>query len=164
MARKMILMMLALLLVFSSILMAEVNQESGKPGMTRTFKLPGEGPGYDLLRMLADDFGKYAGSCEDSMKIFMEVSDKWIVMAGKAKAKGDIDEIFFQRYKRLAIVCKLVVIPDKQRILSELIVSEINKFAGEPLGKDFQFQGIGSVASKMAEEILSLKAYLEKKK
>jgi hypothetical protein len=164
MTRKMILIMLALLLVFSSILMAEVNQESGKPGMKRTFKLPGEGPGYDLLRMLADDFGKYAGTCEDSLKTFMEVSDTWIAMAGKAKANGDIDEIFFQRYKRLAIVCKLVVIPDKQRILNDLIVSEINKFQGEPLGKDFQFQGIGSVAGKMAQELINLQKYLDEKK
>jgi hypothetical protein len=157
MTRKMILIMLIGLLLLVAAWVTPVYAQ-----MKRTFQIPGEGPGYDLLRMLADDFGKYAGSCEDSLKTFMEVSDKWIAMAEKAKANGDIDEIFFQRYKRLAIVCKLVVIPDKQRILSDLIVNEINKFAGEPLGKDFQFQGIGSVASKLAREILSLKTYLDK--
>ena len=156
----MILMMLALLLVFSSIIMAGVNQESGKPDMKRTFKIQGDGPGYDLLRMLADDVVQI---CE-SYQHFMEVSDKWIAQAKKAKNNGHIDDVFFERYKRLAIVLKLIAIPDKQGILKDLIIEEINKFGVDPLEKNFQFRGLGSVAGKLTEEILSLKAYLDEKK
>lgn len=160
MIRKMILMMLVLLLVFSSILMAEVNQESGKPDMKRTFKIEGDGPGYDLLRMLADDVVQICKSYQH----FMEVSDKWITLAQKAKNNGHIDDVFFKRYKRLAIVLKLISIPDKQGILTDLIIEEINKFGVDPLDKNFEFRGLGSVAGKLTEEILSLKAYLDKKK
>jgi hypothetical protein len=128
--------------------------------MKRTFKIQGDGPGYDLLRMLADDVVQI---CE-SYQHFMEVSDKWIARAKKAKNNGHIDDVFFERYKRLAIVLKLISIPDKQGILTDLIIEEINKFGVDPLEKNFEFRGLGSVAGKLTEEILSLKAYLDEKK
>jgi hypothetical protein len=58
---------------------------------------------------------------------------------------------------------KLVAVPDEQKagILSDLIVEEINKFGVAPLPKSFAFNGMGSVAAKLTEEILSLKSYLD---
>lgn len=130
------------------------------PQMRRTFEIPGDGPGYDLLRTLADEFGTYA---MEPTPEFMKASDNWIAKAQQLKETGKIDEAFFKRYKQLAIVCKLVMIPDKQGILEDLIIKEINKFGVKGLDKDFRFQGVGSIAAKLTEEILDLKKYLDKK-
>jgi hypothetical protein len=145
--------MLALLLILGGMLFSGQEKK-----MKRTFEIPGDGPGYDLLRTLADEFGIYAVK---STQEFQKVSDNWIAQAKQLKEKGKIDEVFFKRYKQLAIVCKLVMVPDKQGILQDLIIKEINKFGVKALDKDFQFQGLRSVAAKLTEEILDLKKYLD---
>ena len=128
--------------------------------MKRTFNIPGDGPGYDLLRMMSNDVTEIFKSFEH----FNTVSNKWITQARAAKDKGQVDELFFERYKRLAVVLKLLAIPDEQKvgILTDLIVEEINKFGVDPLPKTFELKGMSSVASKLAEEIMSLKSYLDK--
>ncbi len=161
MIRKIILIAFVCLLVFGSELMTMADKQTKSPRMQRTFNIPGDGPGYDLLRTLADDFAIVTD--KNLIDQFMHATDKWIDMAKKAKEDGDIDAKFFERYKRLAIVSKLLVVPDKQGILNDLIVKEINKFGVGPLEKDFKYHGIGSVAAKLTEEILSLKDYLDQK-
>lgn len=161
MIRKIILIVLVCLLIFGSALMTMADKQTKSPRMERTFKIPGNGPGYDLLRTLADDFAIAAD--KNLIDQFMRATDKWIDMAKKAKENGDIDAKFFKRYKRLAIVSKLLVVPDKQGILNDLIVKEINKFGVGPLDKNFKYHGLGSVAAKLTEEILDLKKYLDRK-
>lgn len=163
MIRKVILILVMLLIVLSGLTGGETaaaNQETKgkKPKMKRTFDIPGDGPGYDLLRMLADDVVEMF----ESFKHFNAVSDKWITRAREAKDAGQVDEAFFERYKRLAVVLKLLAVPDEQGILTDLIIEEINKFGVDPLPETFEFRGMGSVAGKLAEEIMSLRVYLDK--
>lgn len=162
MIRKMILVIVMLFLVLAGLnagapSSGDQETKGKKPGMKRAFDIPGDGPGYDLLRMLADDVVQMF----ESFKHFNAVSDNWIEQARKAKDKGRVDEAFFERYKRLAVVLKLLAVPDEQGILTDLIIEEINKFGVSPLPETFEFRGMGSVASKLAEEIMSLKSYLD---
>lgn len=155
MKRKMLFIVLMLLPALVGPLTA--GQKGKDPQMKRTFTISGNGPGYDLLRTLADDFGAHAGK-----PTFTEASDRWIETAKKLQEAGKVDAVFFKRYKQLAIVCKLVMIPDKEGILEEIIVRELNKFGVKPLQKDFRYTGIGSVAARLTEEIFDLKKYLDK--
>jgi hypothetical protein len=95
MIRKIILIAFVCLLIFGSVLMlmAMPDKQTRSPRMERTFKIPGEGPGYDLLRTLADDFAIVAD--KNLIDQFMRATDKWIGMAKKAKENGDIDAKFF---------------------------------------------------------------------
>lgn len=153
----MILVLVMILMVFGGLTAGNQDTKGKKPDMKRAFDIPGDGPGYDLLRMLADDVTQMFKSFDH----FMTVSDKWITQAQKAKDNGLVDDAFLERYKRLAVVLKLLAVPDEQGILTDLIVEEINKFGVAPLAKDFEFRGMGSVAGKLTEEIMSLRAYLD---
>jgi hypothetical protein len=159
MTRKSILILVVLLMITVGITTGDTKVQKHTE-MKRTFDIPGEGPGYDLLRMMSDEVTEMFKSFEH----FNAVSDKWITQARAAKDKGLVDEVFFERYKRLAVVLKLLAVPDEQKvgILTDLIVEEINKFDVDPLPETFEFKGMGSVASKLAEEIMSLKFYLDK--
>ncbi|MDQ1350170.1 MAG: hypothetical protein QG657_471 [Acidobacteriota bacterium] len=158
MIRKMILILVVLLMLTVGLTAGDTKGQ--KPDMKRTFDIPGDGPGYDLLRLMADEVVEMFKGFEH----FNAVSDKWIIQARTAKDKGLVDGIFFERYKQLAVVLKLLAVPDEQKvgILSDLIVEEINKFGVDPLPESFEFNGMGSVAAKLTEEILSLKSYLDK--
>ncbi len=159
MIRKVILVLVILLMVLGGLTAGNQVKKGKRPDMERNFDISGDGPGYDLLRMLADDVPQMFKSFEH----FMTVSDKWIDRAREAKDKGQVDAAFFERYRRLAVVLKLIAVPDKQGILTDLIVEEINKFGVAPLAKDFEFRGMRSVAGKLTEELMSLRAYLDKR-
>lgn len=84
--------------------------------------------------------------------------------AKKARDKGQIDQIYYTRYKRILVVIMLNVITDEKNIIiNSLIFEEINKFDIPAIDDTQNLAGIGSIAKTLSEEIASLKKYLKKK-
>jgi hypothetical protein len=86
--------------------------------------------------------------------------------AVKAKAQGEIDDVFYSRFARLMAVTKLTLIPDTEQILKPIAEREIRRFVGDILGDEAaaaQKIGTGLLAESLAQEILNLQIYLDTK-
>lgn len=84
--------------------------------------------------------------------------------AKKAREDGQIDQIFYTRYKRILVVIMFNLITDeKNTIINSLIHDEIKKFDIPPIDDSQNISGIGSISRALSEEIKSLKRYLNKK-
>lgn len=88
MIRKIILTLVVLLMLTVGLTAGDTKGQ--KPDMKRTFDIPGDGPGYNLLRMMADEVVEMFKGFEH----FNAVSDKWIIQARTAKDKGLVDGVF----------------------------------------------------------------------
>jgi hypothetical protein len=86
--------------------------------------------------------------------------------AVKAKAQGEIDDVFYSRFARLMAVTKLTLVPDTEQILRPIAEREIRRFVGDTLGDEAAAApkiGIGLLAQALAQEILNLQLYLDTK-
>ena len=144
-----------------------------------TFRVKGDGIGYVLL----DDFivlfeDAATMSPETLHKKVTDAIARFISVAQKAVDEGKIDSLFFERYKRLLRVVRLIMIDDPEGLLTPLIVSEALQFdtnekeklkLKEKLDHDNPHDKYGNriglrfIAAALAEEVLSLKNYLDKK-
>lgn len=86
--------------------------------------------------------------------------------AVKAKAQGEIDDVFYSRFARLMAVTKLTLVPDTEQILKPIAEKEIRRFVGDVLGEEAAAApkiGIGQLAESLSEEIINLQIYLDTK-
>ena len=144
------------------------------------FRVKGDGIGYVLLDdfiILFEDAG--ASSPEAFQKKVKDAIARLVSVAQKAVDEGKIDSLFFERYKRLLRVVRLIMMEDPEGLLTQLIISEALQFDTnekeklkfkEKLEKDNAYKnygnkgiGLGFVAAALAEEVLSLKNYLDEK-
>lgn len=90
--------------------------------------------------------------------------------AKKAKDQEQIDQVFFNRYNRLLMVMKLLLVEDEEGILGPVIEREIREFVWDVEGIKLDYTGkktIGYVSEAIADELVNLHLYLdniEKKK
>lgn len=126
------------------------------------FGIRNEQVGYALLDSVVVTFAELSKKDDDRKKSLQRELDKWMLLAKVAKAEGQIDEAFFNRFKRILVVIKLTIIPDPNHHLNPLILEEINKFDISKM-QQAKITGLASVSDSLSGEILSLKRYLDKK-
>ncbi len=126
------------------------------------FGITSEQVGYALLDSVVVTFSELSKKVDDRKKSLQRELDKWMLLAKVAKAEGQIDEAFFNRFKRILVVIKLTIIPDPNHHLNPLILEEINKFDISKM-QQAKITGLASVSDSLSGEILSLKRYLDRK-
>jgi len=136
--------------------------------MKPTFTIEGDGVGYMLLNDVVQLFSGMATGDEFRGKVLQGL-DRLFVEARLAREKKLIDASFLERYHRVLLVLKLVILKSDagkgaaDPIVDSLLVREMNRFdISEKPAEGTAFLGIGSVAGIVAEELLSLKKYLDK--
>jgi len=139
------------------------------PAMKSTFHIKGNGVGYILLNGVIVTFEGLNPQEPDEWRKKVHTSlNRLNKEAVLARTQQKIDEPFFTRYRRILLVLKLVMLKgkdEKDTILNSYIVQEVNKFDIKTKMKEHEIvKGIGSVAGAVAEELLSLKKYLDEKK
>jgi hypothetical protein len=127
--------------------------------------------GYVLLDKIITGFKTMAQKGTGGYESVNDLLEGAMGEAKAARAQGKIDAHFFSRYRRLLIVAKLAVVDspyDREGILDEFIVREINAFVDDVTGERGTLEatgenkrGIGAVAGAMAEEIINLHVYLD---
>jgi len=127
--------------------------------------------GYVLLDKIVAGFKTMAEKGSGGYEGVNNLLEEAMAEAKAARAQGKIDAPFFSRYRRLLLVAKLAIVDspyDREGILDEFIVREINSFVDDVTGergsleaKGDNKRGIGSVAGAMAEEIINLHIYLD---
>jgi hypothetical protein len=127
--------------------------------------------GYALLDKIVAGFKTMAQKGSGGYESVNNLLEEAMAEAKVAKAQGKIDSPFFSRYRRLLEVAKLAIIDspyDREGILDEFIVREINAFVDDVTGERGTLEatgenkrGIGAVAGAMAEEIINLHVYLD---
>jgi len=155
MTYKKILMVLMSLLIFCIGLQGWLFQKG-------EFRITSEQVGYALLDSVVVTFAELSKKVDDRQKSLQRELDKWMLLAKVAKAEGQIDEVFFNRFKRILVVIKLTIIPDPNHHLNPLILEEISKFDISK-AQQGKISGLASVADSLSGEILSLKRYLDRK-
>ncbi len=136
--------------------------------MKPTFTIEGDGIGYLLLNDVVKLFEEMAPAGGDFRAKVMQGLDRLFQEARLAREKKLIDAHFIERYHRVLLVLKLVLLKSDagkgsvDPIVDALIVREVNQF-DDPvkMSEGGAIQGIGSVAGTVATELLSLKKYLD---
>jgi len=136
-----------------------------------TFSIEGDGIGYVLLNEVVKLFEEMAPAGDAFRDKIMQGLNRLFGEVRVAREQKHIDKFFFERYDRILLVLKLVMLKaDKGKeaadpILDAVIIREINNFdIPQKLSEGGSVQGIGSVAGDVATELLSLKKYLDKLK
>lgn len=131
------------------------------------FKIKGDGVGYTLLNKVVFVFegaSKYPAA-EFSEKI-KQALVTFTRQAQKARQGEKIDKKFFDRFIRVLRVIGLVMANDKEHaLMTPYIVDTVNQFhVKQKLPEEFDGPlGLGQIAGALAEELLSLKKYLDNK-
>jgi hypothetical protein len=130
--------------------------------------------GYLLLDKIITGFKTMAEKGSGGYESVNNLLEEAMAEAKAARAQEKIDAPFFSRYRRLLVVAKLAIVDipyDKEGILDEFIVREINSFINDITGERGTLEasgenkrGIGSIAAAMAEEIINLHIYLDGQK
>ena len=84
--------------------------------------------------------------------------------AKKAKDQEQIDPVFFNRYNRLLMVMKLLLVEDEEGILRPVIEREVGDFVWDVEGIKLDGSGkktIGFVSQAIADELVNLHLYLD---
>ena len=68
--------------------------------------------GYALLESLVKGFSEMAQTGEGGYELVNSVLQKRMAKLKKAKSEGDVDPVFFRRYKRILVILKLAIIDD----------------------------------------------------
>lgn len=131
-----------------------------------------ETAGYTLLDSLVVAFKELA----EQREAVMERTEKALVSmmkeANTAKVQGQIDTVFFKRFRRILMVIKCVITPipkDDAGIMKPLYFEAINKFIedieGEPfdIEKSGQSVAINKFTQAVSHEIVDLRIYLDNK-
>jgi hypothetical protein len=135
----------------------------GNPGMTDSRA------GYVLLESLVAAFSDMAQAGDGGYELVNSILQKKMAELKNARKQGDIDPVFFRRYKRILVILKLAIIDepyDPERILNSFIVTELKSFHEDVFGTESEFpppehRGIGAVAGAIAQEVLNLHVYLD---
>jgi hypothetical protein len=148
-------------------LLAALAATSLSAQMKPTFAIEGDGVGYVLLNDVVQLFSTMATGDEFRGKVLLGL-DRSFVEARLAREKKLIDAAFLDRFHRVLLVLKLVILKSdagkgvSDPIVDSLLVREMNRFdIAEKPAEGTAFSGIGSVAGFVAEELLSLKKYLD---
>ncbi|MDH4270845.1 MAG: hypothetical protein OEW18_02590 [Candidatus Aminicenantes bacterium] len=130
--------------------------------------------GYLLLDKIITGFKTMAEKGSGGYESVNTLLQEAMAEAKAARAQGKIDAPFFNRYRRLLVVAKLAIIDtpyDREGLLDEFIVREINSFIDDVTGERGTLEatgenkrGIGSIAGAMAEELINLHIYLDGQK
>lgn len=130
--------------------------------------------GYLLLDKIISGFKTMAEKGSGGYESVNALLQEAMAEAKAARAQGKIDAPFFSRYQRVLVVAKLAIIDtpyDKEGILDEFIVREINSFINDVTGERGTLEatgenkrGIGAIAGAMAEELVNLHIYLDGQK
>ena len=137
--------------------------ETDNPGMSDSQT------GYALLESLIMAFGEMAQAGDGGYELVNGILQKKMAELKKAKTEGEVDPVFFQRYKRILVILKLAIIDepyDPERILNSFIVKELKSFHEDVFGIETEFpppehRGIGAIAVAIAQEVLNLHIYLD---
>jgi len=139
--------------------------------MKPTFTIEGDGVGYVLLNDVVKLFEGMAPAGGGFRDQVMQGLDRLYGEARLARERKHVDRTFLERYHRVLLVLKLVILKSDagkgsaDPIVDALIVREVNLF-DDPvkMSEGGAIQGIGSVAGTVATELLSLKKYLDELK
>ncbi len=120
--------------------------------------------GYAVLDIYISAFREMAmkgtkGVLESNLNAIMAA-------AVKAKAQGEVDDVFYSRFARLMAVTKLTLVPDSEQILKPIAEKEIRRFVGDILGDEAAAApqiGVGQLAESLSQEIINLQIYLDTK-
>ena len=132
-------------------------------------KLADSQAGYALLESLVMGFSEMAQTGEGAYELVNSVLQGKMAELKKARAQGDVDPVFFWRYKRILVVLKLAIIDepyDPERILNSFVVKELKSFHEDVFGTEAEFpppehRGVGAIAGAIAQEVLNLHIYLD---
>ena len=138
----------------------------GMAQMRATFHIEGDGVGYLLLNGVIVTFEHDKPLSPEAFKtMVLDSLNRLNKEADMALAEKHIDQSFFTRYKRVLLVLRLVMVKVKgieDTILDDTIIEEVNKFdSTAKLTQGDTIWGLGSVAGAVAEELLSMKKYLD---
>lgn len=140
--------------------------QKAKHGGKATFKIEGKDTGSVLLNEVILMFENRMSMPGDQFKpVIYKDLERLAMEARIARTEQKVDKLFYERYMRVLRVIKLVLANDqKEHIFNPLIEAEVNKFESQ---KDFHLPntkkiGIGAVAGALAEELLSIKSYVDK--
>lgn len=92
------------------------------------------------------------------------VLEEMMADAKKAKDQEQVDPVFFNRYNRLLMVMKLLLVEDREGILRPVIEREVGEFVWDVEGIKLQGSGkktIGFVSQAIADELVNLHLYLD---
>jgi hypothetical protein len=156
------LMMWTLVITFAASVSAQ---------MKSTIEIKGDGVGYVLLNDVIKLFEEIAPSGGSFQEKILQGLDRLFREVRVAREQKYVDASFFERYKRILVVLKLVILKSERGkggsdpILDTVIVREVNQF-DDPvkMSEGDAIQGIGTVAGTVATELLSLKRHLDKVK
>ncbi len=127
------------------------------------FNITGKEAGYVLLDTVVNTFSRLSGKPNQDLSALHSSMSQWMKMANVAKKEGQIDTHFHTRFKRILVVLKLSIAPDQHNYLKPLLNEEIAKFDIKNKPKTAPGRP-APVAALIAQEILSLKKYLDSKK
>jgi hypothetical protein len=126
---------------------------------------PKEKAGYALLDLLITAFRDMVtkGTPETLEPTLFKMSAE----LKKAREVGEIDAVFYGRFRRLLSVVKLISGPDPGGLLGPVINRELYFFVPDITGEDFKGgegpAAINQVANAIAEELLNLQIFLDTK-
>jgi hypothetical protein len=149
----------SVLLLWTSLAQAKMDSNGGK-----------DEAAYALLDKLVLSFKDMAEKGAGGEAV-SDALNEMMASAKKAEVQGQIDPVFFRRFKRILIILKLAITADKEGILEPVIEREIEEFVKDIFGEtgaDVNKNGkpvigIGQIAGAVAEEILNLRIYLDTK-
>jgi hypothetical protein len=126
----------------------------------------GEKACYVLLDKMIITFNEMSKSgVTDRDKKIQNALDEMMADAKKAKAQGQVDLIFYDRYTRILLILKFSTIHDPEGILMRVQLREFIEFIKDIEGKEFRTEEksniFGPLAESIAKEISSLKEYLD---
>jgi hypothetical protein len=138
----------------------------GMAQMRATFHIEGDGVGYLLLNGVIVTFEHDKPLSPEAFKtMVLDSLNRLNKEADLALEQKHIDQNFYTRYRRVLLVLRLVMVKAKgveDTILDDTIIEEVNKFDSQAeMKKGDPVEGLGSVAGAVAEELLSLKRYLD---
>jgi len=89
------------------------------------------------------------------------LADRCMKQAREALHGDKIDDGFFERYRRILIVLKLIAAEDNEEILTPALIEAVNHFDSvNEEDKLTERDGVGVIGEAIAQEIISLNLYL----
>jgi len=120
--------------------------------------------GYSLLDKVISTFKGMAEKGTGGREKVIPALEEMMVDAKKAKEQEQIDPVFFNRYNRLLMIMKLVLVEDKEGILRPVIEREVGDFVWDVEGIKLdgsEKKTIGFVSQAIADELVNLHLYLD---
>jgi hypothetical protein len=120
--------------------------------------------GYVLLDKVISTFKGMAEKGSGGRDKVNSALEEMMADAKKAKDQEQIDPVFFNRYNRLLMVLKLLLVEDEEGILGPVIEREVGEFVKDVEGIKLDSPGkeaIGQVSEAIADELVNLHLYLD---